>query len=127
MSNAQQANGPTFAPILLGQQRTLALLTGLCLIGLVSCHAYHAWCGAPLVRWERAPRPSVRLWVDVNRADWPELTLLPNIGEALARRIVESREQDGPFRTSADLARVRGIGPKKLAEIRPFLEPLAPD
>lgn len=48
--------------------------------------------------------------VDVNRAGVEELTSLPGIGPALAARIVEHREQHGPFRTPGDLRDVRGIG-----------------
>jgi competence protein ComEA len=49
---------------------------------------------------------------------------LPEIGEALAKGIVESREQDGPFASHDDLDRVRGIGPKTLERIRPYLRPV---
>lgn len=59
--------------------------------------------------------------VDVNSASWPELSQLPRIGETLARRIVEEREQNGPFFSPDDLTRVRGIGPKTLEQILPYL------
>jgi competence protein ComEA len=62
--------------------------------------------------------------VDINRADWPELVQLPNVGETIAKRIVESREKDGPFRDHNDLRRVRGIGPKTLENLRPYLRAL---
>ncbi len=62
--------------------------------------------------------------VDVNSAGWPELSQLPGIGEALARRIVESREQQGPFADHQELRRVRGIGPRTLERISPFLRPM---
>lgn len=50
--------------------------------------------------------------VSVNQADWPELMLLPGIGETMARRIVDWRERQGPFRAVADLEQVPGIGPR---------------
>lgn len=62
--------------------------------------------------------------VDINRAAWPELTLLPGIGENLAKRIVESREVDGPFRDHDDLQRVRGIGPRTVQRVRLYLRPI---
>jgi competence protein ComEA len=71
--------------------------------------------------------PRGKTWhfsVDVNSADWPELVQLPGVGETLARRIVESREQDGPFTDPSDLRRVRGIGPKTLQRIQPYLAPM---
>lgn len=72
---------------------------------------------------ENAP---IAFQLDVNRADWPEWTLLPRIGETLARRIVESRESAGLFESHDDLLRVSGIGPKTLANVRPYLLPLEP-
>jgi len=62
--------------------------------------------------------------IDVNRADWPEWLLLPRIGETLARRIVESRHAQGPFESLDDVQRVPGIGPKTLANMRPYLLPI---
>ncbi len=62
--------------------------------------------------------------VDINTAHWPELAQLPNIGETLARRIVELREDEGLFIDHSDLMRVRGIGPRTLQTIRPYLMPM---
>ena len=74
-----------------------------------------------LVEIERAQPRTARFQVDINRADWPELLQLPGIGETLAHRIVDSRETDGPFVDHEDLLRVRGIGPKTLDRICPYL------
>jgi competence protein ComEA len=52
--------------------------------------------------------------VDVNRAPLAELVALDGVGPALARRIVAAR----PFASVDDVARVRGIGPKRLARLR---------
>ena len=49
---------------------------------------------------------------------------MPNIGEQLAKRIVADRAERGPYRDLAELRRVRGIGPKTLESMRPFLLPL---
>jgi competence protein ComEA len=62
--------------------------------------------------------------IDINSAGWTELAQLPEIGEALANRIIETRERDGPFTSLDDLDRVRGIGPTTLDKIRPFLRPI---
>ncbi len=64
--------------------------------------------------------------LDVNNADWPEWTQLPRIGETLARRIVESRNKSGSFQTHGDITRVSGIGPKTLANMRPYLLAIEP-
>jgi competence protein ComEA len=63
--------------------------------------------------------------VDINAAEWPELAELPEIGEMLARRIVESRSAAGPFGDHDDLLRVNGIGPRTLDKLRPYLLPMA--
>ncbi len=77
-----------------------------------------------LIEVERAEPRVVRFQVDLNQADWPELVQLPGIGPKLARRIVESRQEAGPFIDHKDLQRVRGIGPKTLEGVRPYLLPV---
>jgi competence protein ComEA len=77
-----------------------------------------------LIDIERAEPITIDFKIDVNQADWPELTLMPNIGEQLAKRIVADRQERGPFRDLSDLRRVRGIGPKTLEGMQPFLLPL---
>ena len=64
--------------------------------------------------------PGERL--DPNRASEIELDRLPGIGPALARRIVEYREQNGPFRALEELRSVSGIGAATLTRISPMLE-----
>ena len=53
---------------------------------------------------------SGKLLINVNTASVDELVLLPGIGPATAKRIVEYREEHGPFRRIEDLMNVRGIG-----------------
>jgi competence ComEA-like helix-hairpin-helix protein len=55
--------------------------------------------------------------VDLNRASAAELESLDGIGPRLAQRIVAAR----PFAGVDDLVRVRGIGEKRLAALRPRL------
>jgi DNA uptake protein ComE-like DNA-binding protein len=63
----------------------------------------------------RAPRP-----MDPNVAPPDTLALLPRIGPALAARIVEERGR-APFGRAEDLLRVKGIGPRTLEGVRPWL------
>lgn len=63
---------------------------------------------------EVRPDPSP---VNLNAADAAALTALPGIGEELAARIVEYREEHGPFETVEDLTEVSGIGQGKLAAL----------
>jgi len=77
-----------------------------------------------LIEMERAEPLEYRFQLDVNSAEWPELVQLPDIGPVLAGRIVESRENEGPYVDHEDLMRVKGIGPKTLEKIRPYLLPM---
>jgi len=82
--------------------------------------------GDGLIEIEREVSQHAQFQVDVNRAEWPELSQLPDVGETLARRIVTSRDEQGPFNGVDDLERVRGIGPRTVEKIRPYLAPIAP-
>lgn len=57
--------------------------------------------------------------VDLNTATAEQLDALPGVGPAIARRIVEHRDANGPFRSVDDLEQVAGIGPATLEKIRP--------
>ncbi len=59
--------------------------------------------------------------IDLNRAASADLELLPGIGPALAQRILQDRTTSGAYRSVDDLTRVAGIGPVKLARIRPLV------
>ena len=55
--------------------------------------------------------------IDVNTAGEAELMRLPKVGAATAKAIIAAR----PFKSVDDLDRVRGIGPKTLDALRPFV------
>ncbi|MGD6980541.1 MULTISPECIES: ComEA family DNA-binding protein [Citricoccus] len=55
--------------------------------------------------------------VNVNTADAAALEQLPGIGPALAGRIVDHREQVGPYGSLADLDAVSGIGPAMMERL----------
>lgn len=100
--------------------RLLLLLALAALVGV--CLAQNAW---------RLPRPVLARFdaqqshyisgearLDVNRATAAELAELSGIGDALAQRIVDDREQNGPFASVDALTRVPGIGARTLEAIR---------
>lgn len=68
----------------------------------------------------RAAGIDVERRIDINAAGASELQLLPGIGPTLAERIVADRLERGPFSTLDDLARVEGVGPRTIADLRPF-------
>ncbi len=59
--------------------------------------------------------------IDLNTASQTELMRLPGIGEQYARRIVRYRTDVGLFDSVGELLYVRGIGPKTMERIRPFV------
>ncbi len=65
------------------------------------------------------PAGAVGAPVDLNTATAAQLDALPGVGPATAAAIITYRRQHGPFHQVGDLAQVAGIGPAKLAQIRP--------
>lgn len=63
--------------------------------------------------------------VNLNQADEATLELLPGVGPATAQKIVALR-QKRPFKRVEDVTRVKGIGKKKLASMKPFLSVSGP-
>ena len=66
-----------------------------------------------------ATLPDMR--VDINSASVAELGLLPAIGPGLADRIVEYRNQHGPFDNIDDVSNVSGIGEAIMQRMRPYV------
>ena len=60
--------------------------------------------------------------IDPNTAGEEDLDRLPGVGPAVAARIVQMRQERGPFAEPRDLLSVAGVGPSTLARIRPYLE-----
>ena len=50
--------------------------------------------------------------ININEASVAELTQLKRIGPKIGKRIVEYRENHGPFVQPEDIMNVKGIGPK---------------
>lgn len=59
--------------------------------------------------------------IDLNTATTQELMRLPNLGEVTAERIINYRDNQGPFRAVEDLLNVDGVGEKRLAQWRAYL------
>jgi len=75
-------------------------------IGIAFFDLWHALVGHPPI--------------DVNAAGAAELMRLPGVGPVMAQNIIKAREEKR-FESVADLNRVKGIGPKTLDRLRPFV------
>lgn len=60
--------------------------------------------------------------VNINKASLTELTKLPGVGESLAQRIVNYREENGKFKSIEDLKNVSGIGDKKFESLKEYIK-----
>jgi len=59
--------------------------------------------------------------VSLNDASIEELTTLPGIGESKAQKIIEYREQNGPFTKIEDILNVTGIGNSMYEKIKNYI------
>ena len=102
-------------------QITVAALVTACFAAISLHWIWHLAIGTSLIEIDHAPPLQLNFEVQVNQADWPELMLLPRIGEVRAKRIVEYRRQHGRFSSVEQLQEVDGIGPKTVRRIKPFV------
>jgi competence protein ComEA len=59
--------------------------------------------------------------ININTGTIDQLETLPGIGEVLAQRIIDYREENGPFGSVEDLLDVSGIGDATLADLKPHI------
>ena len=59
--------------------------------------------------------------ININTASVSLLQSLPNVGEVLAQRIVDYRNENGNYTAPEDLLLVEGIGEKRLEQIREYI------
>lgn len=68
----------------------------------------------------RATQP-ISYRINPNTADRDTLCLLPGIGPQTAQKIIDNRAAQGPFKNTDDLERVKGIGAKTAAAMKPWI------
>lgn len=59
--------------------------------------------------------------VNINTATVEELDTLPGIGPAIAQRIIEYRQTNGPFQSIEEIKNVSGIGDKLLEKLKDLI------
>jgi competence protein ComEA len=59
--------------------------------------------------------------VNINSASLEELDTLPGIGPTTAQKIIDYRDENGPFSTIEDIMNVSGIGPATFEEIQDLI------
>ncbi len=77
--------------------------------------------GMTPVEVDRLPERVYDYRIDINEAGYAEWLGLPGVGETLADRIIRYREEHGPFQSIDELDDIKGIGPKTLEKLRPWL------
>ena len=107
------------------QQVAAAGILVICLVIMIGHSTYRYWNRQSTVDIERPYDPrKVEFKLDINQAEWPEFTLLPEVSETMARRIVDYRNANGRFRSLDEIQQVHGIGPRTFELIRPYLADL---
>jgi len=104
-----------------GSDRWLIAVSLTIMAGLLTAHVWRDQERAATPVQVVHPEGKYQFHGALNSATWVEWAQLDGIGEKLARRIVADREERGPFATIDDLRRVKGIGPKTLEKMRPYV------
>jgi competence protein ComEA len=59
--------------------------------------------------------------ININTAGKDELMKLPGVGESMADKIIQFRNEHNGFKKSEDIMKVKGIGKKKFEKIKPYI------
>lgn len=79
-------------------------------------------CRAKVLKMSGSTRIGLGLRLQINRESARDLAAIPGLSLRLALQIVAFRKQNGAFRSLEELTRVRGIGPKTVRRLTPYLE-----
>ena len=59
--------------------------------------------------------------INLNTATSEQLQQVPGIGPVTAEKILKMRKLHGPFKSVNELRAIKGIGPKRLSKMKPYL------
>jgi competence protein ComEA len=109
------------------EQPFIVIVVGIAVVFILVYWAMRYVNRDRLIEIDRAAPLNAEFKVDINTASWPEIVVLPDVGEATARAIVAARERHGPYTDLQALARrVHGVGPRTLEQIAPYILPVRP-
>jgi len=74
----------------------------------------------PIVELPNSSSTDTQL-IDINTASQSELETLPGIGPTTARKIIDYRDENGPFLSIEDIINVSGIGPGTYERIKDLI------
>lgn len=109
-----------FTKSILATLAALAFAVGLALTLPTAAHA-----AGPAKSFHHRGHHTYTGKVNINTASESQLTALPGIGPAKAKRIVAARRAR-KFRRPQGLVRVKGIGPKTVKKLLPYLSVSGP-
>jgi competence ComEA-like helix-hairpin-helix protein len=66
-------------------------------------------------------QPETDKVININTANKELLQELPGVGPAYSERIINWREENGPYSSKDQLLEIKGIGDKRLARIKPLI------
>jgi len=110
-----------FLGITRGDRLVVGVLVVTSLVLMAAHWARLSGWGTQPIEIDRIRRTPVGFRLDLNTTNWVELSQLEGIGPKLARRIITDRDRNGRFNHVEELQRVRGIGPRTVAKLRPWL------
>jgi competence ComEA-like helix-hairpin-helix protein len=128
MTDPSETPPPEPSPLVARAEQVVLVVLALAVVAGVAWRAADYWrIGAEPIDVVPPPEgPTFR--INVNSADWVTLSLVPGVGEKMAKAIVEERQkQGGKFESLDDLLEVKGIGAKMLEKLHPYLSLGNPD
>lgn len=68
------------------------------------------------------PKKTEVALISINTGSYDQLITLKGVGDKTAQAIIDHRRDHGLFQTLDELMNVKGIGPKKYADILPYIK-----
>lgn len=105
------------------EKKQASLQAAAFLVSVCICAAVSAWC---LFSYPAAAGSGEKIVLDdkinPNADTAVSIARLPSLGNAKAKAIVEHRQNGTVFKNADDLDNVKGIGPKTVENIKPYLK-----